>query len=234
MKLKYFTNILCLCIINIFILLSKYPVEIKAFAICLGSIIFILCLVKRQVIKLWIVIYSMLMTLLNIICFFEVHYIHIVTYNDTYNKNTKWMTTQTDYVWNTGNSEAILSSIFRNKDIYVMSEEKYEEYIRYFSKNLYFLENQIDYGFQFQYFQEKFIPLGRMSPQSTPWLWNDDMRDKLTELRGDFDTTPRIYVSSENVADKQKLVAVSDENYNLYIWSYEEFKELLQGEGKRQ
>ncbi len=221
---------LCLFIINIFILLSKYSIEIKIYIILVGSIIFVLCLLKRQNIKLWIAVYVIFMTLLNIICFTRVHYIYMVTSNDTYNKNTKWMTTQTDYNWNTGNCDVILTSIFRNRSIYVMHDEKYKEYISYFAKEICYLRKKVDVSSKIQDFQEMFIPLGRMSPQITSWLWNDDMQDELSELRTNFDTTPRIYVSSESVANKQNLVVVSDEGYNLYIWPFEEFEEMMHEE----
>ncbi len=220
-------SILCIFIINLFTLLSKYSIIIKGSTIFLGTIIVILCLVKRKMVKLWIGIYATIMIILNIVCFSRLHYVYITASNDTYNKNTKWMTTQTDYTWNTGNCDVILSSIFRDRIIHIPHDEKYTEYICYYSKDVCLLDDQINYEIKFQHLQEKFISIGRMSPQISSWLWSDNKLDELSELRQNYETTPRIYVSSEYVADESDLVAVSDEGYNLYIWTYEEYEKML-------
>lgn len=223
-------HFICLCILNVFVFLSKYPIKIKGITIFTGSIIFILCYISRKMIKLWIGLYVMIMLILNSICFANIHYIYMATNNDTYNKNTKWMTTQTDYNWNTGNCDIILSSILRDKSVYIIQDEKYMEYIHYFSAKICLLNNQGKFEVDFPDLREKFIPLGRMTPHSAPWLWSADIQTELAELRANFDTTPRLYISSEHVAKKEKnLVAVSDKGYNLYIWPYDEFKEMMDG-----
>lgn len=51
-----------------------------------------------------------------------------------------------------------------------------------------------------------------------------NFREHTSILRGDVNTTPRIFVSSTDVANKHNLVAITDEGYNLYIWSYGEFQ----------
>lgn len=169
---------------------------------------------------------------INVACYLKSYGEYWINNSATMNIYTKSVMVQTVYVKGIGNADVILPSLLREKTVYIFEKDPYKEYFSYFAA-----ETITDASEKFQIsdeqseiFKQKCVYLGRMSISTMDYLVSEKTHDEITDyiLSG---KSPVLYVASADVADNDKLIILSDSQYNIFILPEAQFEAEI-GNGK--
>jgi len=217
----------CLCIL---ILYSEFSLWLKLLALAI-SIVFIFAFKYSErigVAKNFAVVGLVVVaTILNLSwSSWETSYWdYLYLYGVSYNRNTKWATTQNPYVWNTGNSDVLLPTLLQDKNAYIAEDSIYCSYVDYFCEEIEPLESTMVCDYEM--LKAEFLQIGRMSIQAMDFLFEPDEKKALDENKAKNSVQATLYISSIDVAKAEAIVVFSDDVYNMYIMTCEEYESLI-------
>lgn len=219
--------IICLCI---FVVCSEFSLWQKMIALGIIFVFFFALKYSEQigVTKYTVIIALMVVTTVSNLwsAGWETSYWdYLSLYGWAYNKNTKWATTQNPYAWNTGNSDVILPTLLQDKNAYVVGDSIYDEYINYFAEDVKLLVDSE--AFDCEVLKTQFLQIGRMSIEETDFLFEPDEKKALDENKARNNVQATLYISSSDVAKAETIVVFSDDVYNMYILTWEEYELLV-------
>lgn len=199
----------------------------------LGMIILgIIAVFRRWEKEKWILASFICLFLLNMYFQCTVYLPYRYHTSAAYNSLSGFSTTQVCYVYNNVNSDALLCSILKNRDILIYGNENskiYQRYLKFYANNVTAQDHNKNVDFLKER-QEEFIDIGKMTI-SHAWDCFDDKNIKIMEqiLEMDDSTRPHLYFKSDKIIEKDELIIAIDSLHNIYVMSNEEWESIING-----
>lgn len=155
-------------------------------------------------------------------------YLHYwIHYSASYNEQCGFSTSQVAYLYNSGNSDAALCGILREKVISVYGNcEMYDTYLEIYSKKVLTFDENRNVDFLGDK-QDEFLAMGKMSICTAMDCFSDEEVEKLTDIRNDIQ--PLLYLSSDKVAEEDECIVAIDSSHNIYVMTKDEWENTNNG-----
>lgn len=233
-KAKTTFKYISLLALIILILISKYPVWVRAFEI---SIIILLSfnevfgykLVRNNTILMMVIFSCIVISfVLNLLLFYPC----VFHYNYTNIYPARWVDHQNLYKYDRAyDNHVILADMFCGKTVYVPSDMLVIPFVETFSKqSIVLCDDKKPNMHEFDY-ASRYIDMGYVSVSAMAYIFSqDDVIEQWSTVTENAEIKPKLYFGSKNVVDESELYFFSDENYNLFVITMEEYQELLRNE----